>query len=77
VDYEPEDDTLPPTADARKMLAGAGARARLCLHLLQRGISTMGARFFVLSAAHSEEDLDRTVDALVASLEAMKAEPAP
>ena len=76
VDHEPPDDTLPPTSDVRKLSAGAQARPRLCLHLLQRGISTMGARLFVMSAAHTEEDIDRTVDALVASVEAVFAEDA-
>ena len=71
IDREPPDDTLPPTRDVQELVAGAQARPRLCLHLLQRGISTMAARFFIMSVAHTEEDLDRTIEALVDSLEAM------
>ncbi len=74
VDYEPSDDTLPPTADKRKLLSGGSLKTRLCLHLLQRGIATMGARLFILSAAHTEQDIDRTVEALCDSLHAMIAE---
>jgi len=74
IDYEPADDTLPPTADTRKLLSGGSLRTRLCLHLLQRGIATMGARLFILSVAHTEEDIDQTVKALCDSLDAMIAE---
>jgi len=74
IDREPPDDTLPPTRDVQELMAGAPARPRLCLHLLHRGIATMMARFFVMSAAHTEGDLDRTIEALVDSLEAMVAE---
>ena len=34
----------------------------------------MMARFFIMSAAHTEGDLDRTIEALVDSLETMVAE---
>lgn len=71
IDQEPPDDTLPPTRDVQELVAGAQARPRLCLHLLHRGISTMAARFFIMSVAHTEEDLDRTIEALVDSLKAM------
>ena len=47
---------------------------RLCLHLLHRGIATMGARFFILSTAHTEGDIDRTVEIFGDSLDAMIAE---
>ena len=73
-DYEPSDDTLPPTRDVRKLMAGASTKARLCLHLLHRGVSTMAGRFFILSVAHTEEDIDQTVKALGHSLDAMLAE---
>jgi glutamate-1-semialdehyde 2,1-aminomutase len=73
-DYEPSNDTLPPTKDIDKLLAGTSMKQRLCLHLLQRGVATMGGRFFVLSAAHTEEDIDQTVKALCDSLDAMIAE---
>jgi len=73
-EYEPEDDSLPPTSDVQLLASRAQSRPRLCLHLLQRGVSTMGARFFITSIAHSREDLDRTIEALVESLGAMIAE---
>ncbi len=73
-DYEPADDSLPPTSDVTKLVSGAAQKGRLCLHLLQRGIATMGGRFFVLSAMHTEEELDRTVEALLSSLDAMSAD---
>jgi len=34
----------------------------------------MGGRFFVMSAVHTEEDIDQTVKALSASLDAMLAD---
>ena len=74
IDHEPADDTLPPTRDVGRLLGGDRAKARLCLHLLQHGISTMGARFFILSAAHTEEDIEQTVKAFTGSLDAMRAE---
>jgi len=42
-----------------------------------RGIATMGARLFILSVARTEEDIDRTVEALCDSLDAMIAEGSP
>jgi len=78
IDYEPPDDTMPPTRDMQKIFKQGSwqdpVRARLNLHLLRRGIATMMGRLFVLSAAHTEEDIGRTVEALVESLEAMTAE---
>ena len=71
IDYEPSDDTLPPTKDVSKLMARSPARERLCLHLLQRGIATMGGRLFILSAAHTEEDIDRAIKALCDSFDAM------
>ena len=49
-------------------------KERLCVHLLQREISTLSARYFVMSAVHTEEDIDKTVNALEASLDAMREE---
>jgi len=74
IDYEPSDDTLPPTRDVPKLLAGMPIKTRLCLHLLYRGVSTIAGRFFILSAAHTEEDIDKTVKAFGDSLDAMIAE---
>jgi len=74
IDYEPSNDTLPPTKDVSKLMAGTPTKTRLCLHLLQRGVATMGARMFILSAAHTEEDIDRTVEAFGDSLNDMVTE---
>ena len=71
IDYEPADDTLPPTDNIEKLTGGLPYQFRLGLHLLQRGISTMGARLFTMSVAHSRNDLDLTLDALGDSLNAM------
>ena len=73
-DYEPSDDTLPPTRDVRKLMSGRPIKERLCLHLLQCGISTMGGRFFILSSVHTVEEINQTVQALGDSLDAMVAE---
>jgi len=74
IDYEPSSDTLPPTRDVPKLLAGMPMKIRLCLHLLHRGVSTMLGRLFILSIAHTEEDIDQTVKAFGDSLDAMMAE---
>ena len=71
VDYEPADDTMPPTKDVSKLTAGVPTKSRLCLHLLHRGVATLGGRMFILSTAHTEEDIDQTVKALSDSLIAM------
>jgi len=55
-------------------MAGTPTKTRLCLHLLQRGVATMGARMFILSAAHTEEDIDQTIKTFGDSLDAMIAE---
>jgi len=74
IDYEPPSGTLPPTRDADKLMSGGMAKIRLCLHLLHRGISTMGGRFFILSAVHTEEDIDKTMSIFGDCLDAMVAE---
>jgi len=76
IDYEPPDDTMPPTRDIDKIMnpAGAAMRAHLGLHLLQHGIATFDARCFILSAAHTGEDIDQTIGALGDALDAMIAE---
>jgi glutamate-1-semialdehyde 2,1-aminomutase len=76
IDYEPSDDTMPPTKDMDKIMdpARLPIRARLCLHLLQRGIATMNGEMFILSAAHTQEDIEQTIDAFGDSLDAMIAE---
>jgi len=76
IDYEPSDDTMPPTRDIKKIMAltAADMTIRLCLHLLQRGIATMDGELFILSAAHTKEDIDQTIEAFSDSLDAMIAE---
>jgi glutamate-1-semialdehyde aminotransferase len=67
---------MPPTKDIDKIMDPARLPiwARLCLHLLQRGIATMNGEFFILSDAHTKEDIDRTIEAFSDSLDAMIAE---
>jgi glutamate-1-semialdehyde 2,1-aminomutase len=75
-DFEPEDDSLPPTKDPGKLLNPKNTPTfqRLCIHLLQRGIANMNGWVFVLSAVHSEEDIHKTVEAFTSSIDAMSAE---
>ncbi len=76
IDYEPSDDTMPPTKDFKKLKnpAMAPIRLQLCLHLLQRGVDTQLGRWLGLSAVHTKEDIDQTMDAFADSLDAMVAE---
>jgi len=74
IDYEPSDNTLPPTNNIQKLIAGAPAKRKLCLHLLHRGVANMEGKLFVLSAVHTEEDINQTAEAFGASLDAMVAE---
>jgi glutamate-1-semialdehyde 2,1-aminomutase len=76
IDYEPSNDSLPPTKDIKKIMdpARLPMRNRLCLHLLQRGIATLSGELFILSAVHTKEDIEQTVYALSDSLDAMIAE---
>jgi len=76
IDYEPADDTMPPTRDIRKIMdpTAAAIQSRLCLHLLHRGVATMDGEIFILSAAHTKEDIDQTIEAFGDSLDAMLAE---
>lgn len=76
LDYEPSNDTLPPTNDIKKLVNPAlmSMREQLSLRMLQRGIATLVARAFVLSMSHSKEDIDQTVSVFIDSLNAMIAE---
>ena len=64
------------TKDIKKIMnpAAEPIQARLGLHFLQRGIATFGRGLFVLSAAHTTEDIDQTIHAFGESLDAMVAE---
>ncbi len=75
-DSEPSDYTKPPTRDVKRIMdpkIGA-VKSLLCLHLLQRGVATMGGRFFILSAAHTTRDIDQTMNAFGDALDVMVAE---
>jgi glutamate-1-semialdehyde 2,1-aminomutase len=76
IEFEPPNDTMPPASDIRKIMNPEmePIQNRLGLHLLQRGVATFGKGLFVLSAAHTTEDIDQTIDVLTDSLDAMIAE---
>ena len=71
IDLVPPDETSPPTRDTDKIMGMPETKMRLDQHLLHRGVSTLHGSMLVLSSAHTEEDVDRTVEALAASVEAM------
>ncbi|GAI29758.1 unnamed protein product [marine sediment metagenome] len=75
-DYEPSDPTVPPTKDVKTIMDPqmAALKTQLCLPLLQHGIATLGGRFFVLSAAHTKEDIGQTVEAFGKALDGLVAE---
>jgi len=75
-DRETMDKDMPPTSDVKKIMdpkMGA-VKNRLCLHLLQRGIATMGGRLFILSAAHTREDIRKTMVVFGEAFDEMVAE---
>ncbi|MBT3363949.1 MAG: aminotransferase class III-fold pyridoxal phosphate-dependent enzyme [Chloroflexi bacterium] len=74
IDYEPKDDTMVPTRnyDNLRNPKLAPMKARLCLHLLQRGVATLGGRAFIFSCVHTKQDVDKTINALADSIDAMK-----
>jgi len=69
-DFEPNN-TMPPTKDVNTIMGMLKTKARVCHHLLQRGIATMGGRLFILSCVHTKEDVEKTVTALADCLDAM------
>ena len=62
-----------PCSDATTLMDQryAAVVRRMNLHLLQRGVASLGGSMFVLSAAHTERDVAVTLDGLESSLEAM------
>jgi len=77
IEYQPDNEYSPPSKSVETIIgdSSTGAlKSLLGLHLLQRGVATMGGRFFVLSAAHSEADADRTIGAFAEALDDMKHE---
>jgi glutamate-1-semialdehyde 2,1-aminomutase len=75
-DFDPADDMLPPTRDIRKLCDPATTPTwnHMLVHLLQRGVANMGGSRYILSAAHTEEDIEHTIDVFGQSLDAMIAE---
>jgi len=75
IDYEPSEDTMPPSKNISQLTIPGKSpmRMRLCLHLLQRGVSVAptGSKLFILSIAHTKTDLDQTIEAFRDSLIAM------
>jgi glutamate-1-semialdehyde 2,1-aminomutase len=76
LDFEPENDTILPTKnyDNLRIPKLNPVRNLLCLHMLQRGVASMGGRGFILSCAHTEDDIDKTVQVLADSIENMMAD---
>ena len=68
VDFEADGDGNPPTKDIKKMLTGSEEKHKLGVYLLHHGIHTHQGRLFILSIAHTKEDIDKTVEALVRAI---------
>ena len=64
---------MPPTKDVKKIInpETTAVNTLLALHLIHRGVATMGGRFFILSAAHSKRDVDQTIEAFGSALDDM------
>jgi glutamate-1-semialdehyde 2,1-aminomutase len=75
-EFEPSSDMLPPTRDIKKLCSPEMTPiwARMLLHLLQRGVSSLRGNLHVMSAAHTREDIDQTIRVFGESLDAMIAE---
>jgi glutamate-1-semialdehyde 2,1-aminomutase len=76
IDCEPSDETMPPTKDINKLMNSKllPTLNRLCVDLMQRGVANLFGGFFVLSAAHTIEDINQTIKAFVDSLDSMVTE---
>ena len=68
VDFEVDEAGSPPTRDIQMMLAGTEEKHKLGVYLLQHGIHTHQGTMFILSIAHTKEDIDKAVDALVKAI---------
>ena len=74
VEFQPDNEYSPPTTSVKNIVGDdriAAVKNLLGLHLLQRGVATMGGKTFIMSAAHSKEDIDKTVGAFTESLDDM------
>jgi glutamate-1-semialdehyde 2,1-aminomutase len=77
LEVEPDNEYSPPTENPITIMGDektVALKALLGLHLLQRGVATMGGRTFIMTAAHSKEDVDRTIEAFAESLDDLAAE---
>ena len=76
VDFEPADDTLPPTKDVERLMQRQHQPilSQLMLHLLQCGVACFSSVTCVMSSAHTKEDIDYTAKALADSFDALVAE---
>jgi len=75
-DFEPADDTLPPTKDVGRLMQRQNLPVlnQLTLHLLQRGVACLRSNIWILSSAHTKEDIDHVIEALADSFDAMVTE---
>lgn len=75
-DFEPADDTLPPTKDVEKLVQRQNQPIinQLMLHLLQRGVACLRASLWIMSSVHTKEDIDHAIEALADSFDALVAE---
>jgi len=75
-DFEPAGDTLPPTKDVGRLMQHQNQPilSQLMLHLLQRGMACMQSNLWIMSSAHTKEDIDHAIEALADSFDALVAE---
>jgi glutamate-1-semialdehyde 2,1-aminomutase len=75
-DFEPVDNTLPPTKDIDKLMnvKSHAILDHLTVHLLQRGVACIRSNLWIMSSAHTKEDVDQTIKALTDSFDALVAE---
>ena len=75
-DFEPADDTLPPTKDVGRLMQHQNQPilSQLMLHLLQRGMACMQSNLWIMSSTHTKEDIDHAIEALADSFDALVAE---
>jgi len=73
VDYDSADKPLSPVKEPAKLTEPERSATynRLLLHLLQRGVSNLIGSIFILSALHTENEIQITLQAFNDSLEAM------
>ena len=77
VEQEPRTfDFQAPSADVGRLMAPEydAVKTRLGLHLLQRGVAAFRGSMYVFSSAHTEQDVDSTLEVVEESLVAMRGE---